>query len=159
PAFNPVCLNAGGSPDTNPAPTDPTACGGPQNAGGSANPNFNSLLLPVDLTRGGSLFPSNGHTDIKLLSLYLQDAITRGNWSFDVGLRADFYNGLTSHKEAQPRLGVAYNIKRTNTVLRASYARVLETPFNENLVLSSTGCADPVLNPLLVCLTNAATPF
>ena len=50
-------------------------------------------------------------------------------------------------------------MKKTNTVLRASYARVLETPFNENLVLSSTGCADPVLNPLLVCSTNAVTPF
>jgi hypothetical protein len=35
----------------------------------------------------------------------------------------------------------------------------LETPFNENLVLSSTGCADPVLNPLLVCSSNALTPF
>ena len=31
----------------------------------------------------------------------------------------------------------AYNIKKTNTVLRVSYARTLETPFNENLVLSS----------------------
>jgi hypothetical protein len=35
----------------------------------------------------------------------------------------------------------------------------METPFNENLVLSSTGCADPVLNPLLVCSSPAATPF
>jgi len=30
---------------------------------------------------------------------------------------------------------VAYNIKPTNTVLRISYARVLETPFNENLIV------------------------
>ena len=52
---------------------------------------------------------------------------------------------------AEPRLGVAYNIKRTNTVLRVSYARIMETPFNENLVLSSIGCANPVLNPLLGC--------
>src|SRR5438094_7209818 len=57
------------------------------------------------------------------------------------------------------RLGIAYNVKQTNTVLRASYARILETPFNGNLVLSSTGCADPVLNPLLVCSSNAITPF
>ncbi len=48
-------------------------------------------------------------------------------------------------------LGVAYNVKKTNTVLRVSYARLLETPFNENLVLSSTGCANAVLNPLLGC--------
>ncbi|HEY4676713.1 MAG TPA: hypothetical protein VIJ01_06110, partial [Candidatus Angelobacter sp.] len=50
-------------------------------------------------------------------------------------------------------------MKRTNTVFRASYARVLETPFNENLILSSTGCANPVLNPLLVCASNTVTPF
>ncbi len=159
PTLNPVCFNADGSPDTDPTLTDPAACGGPQNPGGSGNPDFNSLLLPVDLTRGGSLFPFNGHTDVKLLSMYVQDAITKGNWSINLGLRGDFYNALTSHKEAEPRIGVAYNVKKTNTVLRASYARVLETPFNENLVLSSTGCADPVLNPLLVCSSNAATPF
>jgi hypothetical protein len=118
-----------------------------------------TTLAPFDLTRGGTLFPSHGHADIKLLSLYVQDAIRKGNWSFNVGIRGDIYNGLTSHKEAEPRLGVAYNIKKTNTVLRASYARILETPFNENLVLSSTGCANPVLNPLLTCSSLAATPF
>jgi hypothetical protein len=154
-----VCFNADGSPDTDPTLTDPAACGGPQNPGGSANPDFNSLLLPVDLTRGGGLFPFNGHTDVKLLSMYVQDAITKGNWAINLGLRGDFYNALTSHKEAEPRIGVAYNVKKTNTVLRASYARIMETPFNENLVLSSTGCADLVLNPLLVCSSNLATPF
>jgi hypothetical protein len=118
-----------------------------------------TTLAPFDLTRNGNLFPFNGHTDIKLLSLYVQDAITKGPWSLNLGLRGDIYNGLTSHSEAEPRLGVAYNIKRSNTVLRVSYARVLETPFNENLVLSSLGCANPVLNPLLVCSTNAPTPF
>src|SRR6266704_2971771 len=118
-----------------------------------------TTLAPFDLTRGGRLFPFNGHSDVKLLSLYVQDAITKGNWSINLGLRSDLYNGLTSHKEAEPRIGVAYNVKKTNTVLRASYARVLETPFNEHLVLSSTGCANPVLNPLLVCSSNVATPF
>jgi hypothetical protein len=159
PTLNAVCLNADGSPNTDPSVTDPGQCGGPVNPGGSANPNFNSLLLPVDLTRGGSLFPFNGHTDIKLLSMYLQDAITTGPWTFNLGLRGDIYNGFVSHSEAEPRLGIAYNVKRTNTVFRASYARVLETPFNENLILSSTGCANPVLNPLLVCASNAVTPF
>jgi hypothetical protein len=159
PTLNPVCLNADGSPTTDPTVTDPGQCGGPVNPGGSANPNFTSLLLPVDLTRGGSLFPFNAHTDIKLLSLYLQDAITAGPWTFNLGVRGDIYHGLVSHSEAEPRLGIAYNVKRTSTVFRASYARVLETPFNENLILSSVGCANPVLNPLLVCASNATTPF
>ncbi|HEY2364503.1 MAG TPA: carboxypeptidase regulatory-like domain-containing protein, partial [Candidatus Angelobacter sp.] len=159
PTLNAVCLNGDGSPNTDPSVTDPGQCGGPVNPGGSANPDFNSDLLPVDLTRGGSLFPFTGHTDIKLLSMYLQDAITTGPWTFNLGLRGDIYHGLVSHSEAEPRLGIAYNVKRTNTVFRASYARVLETPFNENLILSSTGCANPVLNPLLVCASNAVTPF
>jgi hypothetical protein len=124
-----------------------------------ASPGYNPVLAPFDLTRGGHLFNFNGHTDVKLLSMYLQDSITKGNWAINVGLRGDFYNGLSTHKEAQPRLGVAYNIKRSNTVLRMSYARIMETPFNENLVLSSTGCANPVLNPLLGCNGAGVTPF
>jgi hypothetical protein len=36
-------------------------------------------------------------------------------------------------------------------VLRFSYARTMETPFNENLILSSLGCTNDVLAPLLVC--------
>jgi hypothetical protein len=105
------------------------------------------------------LYNFNGHTDVKELALYVQDAITKGNWSLNLGLRGDFYNGLTTHKEAEPRLGIAYNIKPSNTVLRVSYARTLETPFNENLVLSSTGCGNAVLNPLLLCSSPAANPF
>ena len=48
-------------------------------------------------------------------------------------------------------MGIAYEVQQTKTVMAVSYARTLETPFNENLVLSSLGCADPVLNPLLLC--------
>ena len=35
----------------------------------------------------------------------------------------------------------------------------METPFNENLVLSSLGCGNPVLNPLLLCSSSGITPF
>ena len=44
---------------------------------------------------------------------------------------------------------MAYNIKATNTVLRVSYARTMETPFNENLILASNGCNDPVISALM----------
>jgi hypothetical protein len=125
-----------------------------------ASPDFNPVLAPFDLTRGGTLFTFNGHTDVKELGVYIQDSITKGNWSLNLGVRGDFYNGLTTHKEGEPRLGVAYNIKKTNTVLRVSYARTMESPFNENLILSSIGCANNVLNPLLGCFAQgAATPF
>jgi TonB dependent receptor len=38
----------------------------------------------------------------------------------------------------QPRIGFSYLFKKTGTVIRGSYDRTLETPYNENLVLSST---------------------
>ena len=146
---------------------DPTFLGSLTDANGNpcvdANGNLVAApcttLAPFDLTAGGSLFGFHGHADVKELALYLQDAITKGSWTFNLGLRGDFYNGLTTHREAEPRLGVAYNIKPSNTVLRVSYARILETPFNENLVLSSVGCANAILNPLLGCSSVSTTPL
>jgi Carboxypeptidase regulatory-like domain len=145
--------------------SNPNAPGNPANGflSPSLYPLFNSTLLPFDLTRGGTLFNTATsfplHTDVKELALYVQDTITWKNWSFNLGIRGDKYNGLTTAGQAEPRLGIAYNIKQTNTVLRVSYARTLETPFNENLALSSIGCESPILNPLLLCSSNALTPL
>jgi hypothetical protein len=150
-----------------PAPgiTNPSQCAGAFQANTAANPNapgsalypdFNSTLLPYDLTRGGVLYDFNGHTDVKELGLYVRDNITKGNWSLNLGLRGDLYNGLSVARQAEPRVGVAYNIKKTSTVLRVSYARTLESPFNENLILSSTGCSNAVLSPLLLCSPGAS---
>jgi hypothetical protein len=122
-----------------------------------ANANYLSVLAPYDLTRGGSDYYWFGHTDVKELALYIEDQIKAGNWNMNLGLRGDIYNGLTSASQAEPRLGVAYNVKPTNTVLGVSYARTLETPFNENLVLSSQGCGNAVLSPLLNCSSGVNT--
>jgi hypothetical protein len=138
-------LNSQGSPES----TDPYA-----NA--ALYPNFNPTLAPYDLTRGGSYYTFNGHTDVKELALYVRDVITKGNWSMNLGLRGDLYNGLSIARQAEPRVGVAYNVKRTNTIVRISYARTLESPFNENLILSSIGCENAVLNPLLLCSPGAS---
>jgi hypothetical protein len=172
PTLNAPCLTLSTAADPN-VPvqgfTDPSQCSAAGFAGNvsALNPNapntpqfpaFNPVLLPFDLTRGGGLFAFNGHTDVKELALYVQDTITWKNWSFNLGIRGDLYNGLTTARQAEPRLGVAYNIKPTSTVLRVSYARTLESPFNENLVLSSIGCQSDVLNPLLLCGSNSLTP-
>jgi len=146
---------------------DPTFLGSLTGAAGNPCVNANGIpieapcttLAPFDLTRGGTAFSFDGHTDVKELSLFLQDSITSHNWTFNLGVRGDFYNGFTTHREAEPRLGIAYNIKPSNTVLRVSYARLLETPFNENLILSDLGCGSPVLNPLLLCSGTGITPF
>jgi hypothetical protein len=117
-----------------------------------------ATLLPIDLTRGGSQFNFHGHTDVKELALYIQDTITKGNWSFNLGLREDLYRGLSSTTQTEPRLGIAYNVKATNTVLRVSYARTLETPFNENLVLATTGCNVDVIAALIPCVPANSPP-
>ena len=79
----------------------------------------------------------------------MQDAITKGNWTFNLGLRGDFYNGLSTSEWPNRAWAWRTTSSATGTVLQASYARIMETPFNENLVLSSIGCGNPVLNPLL----------
>ncbi|HXQ25480.1 MAG TPA: TonB-dependent receptor [Candidatus Acidoferrales bacterium] len=128
-----------------------------------------AILAPYDLTGGGglyargSLFTFDGHTDVKQLALFVEDAITKGNWNFNLGIRGDLYNGLSIGRQAEPRLGIAYNIKPSNTVLRVSYARSMETPFNENLVIASTGCSIPFLATLVPppgvpCNSGSITP-
>lgn len=105
-----------------------------------------AFLAPYDLTVGGQEYLYHGHTDVKEAALYLEDTITKGAWVYNIGIRGDFYNGLKAiDRQAEPRVGVSYNVKKTNTILRLSYARTMESPFNENLVLSSTGCNDPVI--------------
>ena len=52
-------------------------------------------------------------------------------------MRFDNYNGLSRGKSLQPRIGVSYLFKPTNTVVRASYTRNFETPYNENLIFSN----------------------
>jgi hypothetical protein len=118
--------------------------------------NDDPILNQYDLTQGGSLYSWHGQTDVKQLALYGEDTITAGNWLFNLGIRGDMYNGLTIQKQAEPRAGVSYSVKKTGTVARVSYARTQETPFNENLVLSSTGCGDPVLNAIFATLTDGA---
>ncbi len=154
--YNSPCVD--GSGDPLPGFTSPSQCAG---AGAFSNdPSVGGTYLPVlapyDLTRGGKDYLFFGHADVKQLGLYAEDEIKAGNWDFNLGLREDLYNGLTEANQIQPRVGVAYNVKPSSTVLRVSYARTLETPFNENLVLSSSGCSDQVLNPLLACSLGAS---
>jgi len=136
-----------------PGYSNPASCSG----AAVANPNYLSVLAPYDLTRGGTEYGYQGHADVKELAVYIEDEIKAGNWDFNLGVREDVYNGLTDANQTEPRLGVAYNIKPSGTVMSISYARTLETPFNENLVLSSEGCANAVLAPLLLCNSGVSS--
>ena len=165
PAANAVCLSSSGSPFTGASLTNPADCTGAL----SPNPSFLPVLACYDLTRTGKLpasygcpnstsgeYTFRGAADIKELGLYVQDTITIKNWSFNLGIRGDLYNGITVARQAEPRVGIAYNFKPTGTVLRLSYARTMETPFNENLVLASTGCNNSVIAALQAAVPNGA---
>jgi hypothetical protein len=117
-----------------------------------------ATLHPYDLTEGGSLYGFHGHTDVKEFAAYAQDAITAGAWTGNMGLRLDRYNGLTIATQVEPRMALSYNIKHTGTVLRLSYARTLESPFNENLIIASEGCNYAVIAALIPCTTAPNRP-
>jgi hypothetical protein len=173
PVLNSPCLDVSGNPVA--GFNDPSQCAAaglqPNTV---SNPNAASPFVPLlgcyDLTRAtpsgndscanasSTSYPFHGHTDVKELALFVQDTITKGNWAFNLGIRGDLYNGLTVAHQAEPRVGVSYNIKRTSTVFRASYARTLESPFNENLIVSSTGCQSAVLSTLIPCVNAPLLP-
>jgi hypothetical protein len=112
---------------------------------GITNPNFNvpgsdnfiPTLLAHDLSRGGSLFRFSKAQAGDLYSTFVQDSIRLGRWSVSLGLRFDAYRFLAEGNQAQPRIGIAYHLRETGTVFRASYNRTYQTPPNENLLLSS----------------------
>jgi hypothetical protein len=167
PAFNAVCLNAAdASPFTSPTPTFLGNCTGTLEPNDGTDPRatvaaFIPALGCFDLTRPvltaaaqtqdgcastqTALFPFRGRADVKELALYLQDTINLGNWAFNLGFREDLYRGIVHDSQPQPRVGFAYNVKKTNSILRVSYSRILETPFNENLILASLGASNPVI--------------
>jgi hypothetical protein len=117
--------------------TDP-AYNAPALTNGQPNPQFLSSLLPYDLTRGGRLYQFRGKATIRQFAAFAQDSITLGNLTLNFGFRFDVYHGLTRGNGPQPRGAFSYLFKPTRTVLRGGYSRTLETPTNENLVVSSS---------------------
>ena len=99
--------------------------------------HFNRDLAPFDLTNGGSPLAYDQSFTITQQAAYVQDDIKAGNATLNLGVRFDHYDGLTSATLVQPRLGLSYAVTKSGTVLRASYGRTMETPYNENLLLSA----------------------
>ncbi|HEY3840532.1 MAG TPA: TonB-dependent receptor, partial [Bryobacteraceae bacterium] len=148
PTFNPPCLTSSGS-----AYLGTASCTSP---GLLPNPDFLPGLYPYDLTRGGQQFVFTGRTDIRQYAAYIQDQIKFHGLSVNIGLRYDVYHGLVSNSSAQPRFGVSYEFKPTHTVARISYSRSFETPYNENLILSSSTGSGGLAN---VFGASAAAPL
>ena len=151
PTFNSPCVDGDGNPSSNTALTGTAQCAG---ANLVANTGFVPGLAPFDLTRGGGLFTFNGAATIREQAAYVEDEVKAGPATFNLGLRVDRYDGLTEQTALEPRLALALQSKATNTVFRASYGRTMETPYNENLLLSSStganGLADSGFGPQAV---------
>jgi hypothetical protein len=138
PTFNPPCLTSNGS-----AYVGTASCTSP---GLQPNPGYLPGLAPYDLTRGGRDFDFLGRTDIKQFAFYVQDQIHWKGLTINLGIREDVYQGLVAETGFQPRAGISYEFKPTSTVLRISYSRSFETPYNENLVLSNSTGAGGLAN-------------
>jgi hypothetical protein len=103
-----------------------------------ANGNLFPGLVPFNLAAGDSPFHFVGQTDIKQEAVYLQDNISFHNFNILAGIRGDNYNGISYGHQIEPRVGVSYQINSSGTVLRLAYSRLYLTPYNENLIVSSS---------------------
>lgn len=75
-------------------------------------------------------------------SAFIEDQMKLGaHWTLDLGLRLDHPDLIVHDNALSPRIGVAYRILRTNTVLHASYNRLYGIPPLENLLLASSPAA------------------
>ncbi len=139
PLYNAVCLDSSGTAVAAPGIDTPSGCA---IAGYTANPSFLPNLLPYDLSRGGKLFHFNEAADVVEGALYAQDEIKLGSWLLNPGLRYDIYDGLSRGRQVEPRFGMSWRTPFTHTLLRGSYARLYETPYDENLIFANQSSAN-----------------
>jgi hypothetical protein len=108
---------------------------------------YNPNLAPYDLTRGGALFDFNAERTGQYYAGYVQDTLRLSNLTVNAGVRYDHNNLFETESLFQPRIGLAYYIPATKTVLRASYDRMFITPEYENILLSSSAAAAALVPP------------
>ncbi len=111
------------------------------------DPEFNSNLLPHDLTRAGALFRFAGSRTGQEYSFFVQDTYTFKRLTIAGGVRVDVYGFVVAATHASPRVGLAYSTPNGGPVLRLSYNRLFQTPSNENLLLSSSVQAAALVSP------------
>jgi Carboxypeptidase regulatory-like domain/TonB-dependent Receptor Plug Domain len=108
---------------------------------------YNPDLAPYDLTRGGQLLVFNGSRTGTYAAGYVQDNIHYGGLTANLGLRYDHNDLPTTEDQLEPRVGLAYYVEETGTVLRAAYNRIFVTPEYENILFGSSELAASVVPP------------
>ena len=120
------------------------------------DPDYNVNLADYDLTPcdvvriescDGTLFLFDGARTGKEYSFFVQDEVHWKGLTATLGLRYDDYNFILDEDHWSPRLGIAYRIGPSDTVVRASYNRLFQTPSNENLVFSTSSEAGALVPP------------
>jgi hypothetical protein len=92
-----------------------------------------------DPRQGGVPFDFAGETVGSNAGLFVQDVYSPlSNLNISVGVRWDRYQLLVTETAVSPRVGVAYHVPQSGTVVRASYSRLFMPPFSENLLVSSS---------------------
>ncbi|PYQ18093.1 MAG: hypothetical protein DMF79_15850, partial [Acidobacteria bacterium] len=111
------------------------------------SPDYNPDLAPYDLTRGGTLFAFHGKRTGSYGAAYVQDNFRYRGLTANLGVRYDHNDLPTSEQQLQPRIGLAYYVEATRTVLRATYNRVFLTPEYENILFGSSPEAAALVPP------------
>ena len=86
---------------------------------------------------GGARFRFADRAAGRLVTWFLRERARWCGLALDLGLRQDHYSLLVRDSALQPRVGLAYHLRHTGTVFRASFNRNFQTPPNENLLLSN----------------------
>jgi hypothetical protein len=82
-------------------------------------------------------FPEEQRWDLEQ-SAFVQDQVRLGKWTVSAGLRWDHYKLLVNQNAFSPRISLARYLPSINTLFHASYDRVFQTPFFDNILLSSS---------------------
>ncbi len=109
--------------------------------------DFIPTLVAHDVTRGGRWFSFSDRAAGALYTGFVQDQWRLGRLQLSLGARYDAYRFLVNDSQLQPRVAVAFHLKETGTVLRASYNRTFQTPPNENLLISNSERAAGLVAP------------
>jgi outer membrane receptor for ferrienterochelin and colicin len=84
-------------------------------------------------------FDFSGRSNPTLFAFYIQDSIQFGRGlTVDFGVRADRARMLDPASQWSPRLGAAYHVPNSGTIVRGSVDRFFQPPQAENLLLGSS---------------------